>query len=188
MIDGGMQIHVRRHALAVALILGMGWPLAAGAQEIKSAAPAKELVDLVTARKIDSIAARMPGSTDEFVGALVFPNQLVVVWAKTTAPTVLREKLLRHEYRDVYIDLNSASVAESRHFVTDLGADGLKPKPDSKSGPADSNDVGKTSMRFDGNWKEDKMKEADYMKAHAEADEAYATALGALIAELKKPS
>ena len=41
-------------------------------------------------------------------------------------------------------------------------------------------------MRFDGNWKEDKMSEADYTKAHAEADAAYAAATEALIAALKK--
>ena len=41
-------------------------------------------------------------------------------------------------------------------------------------------------MRFDGNWREDKMSEADYMKAHAEGDAAYARAIQALIEELKK--
>ena len=41
-------------------------------------------------------------------------------------------------------------------------------------------------MRFDGNWREDKMSEADYMKAHAEADAAYAKAIQALIDEIKK--
>ena len=43
-------------------------------------------------------------------------------------------------------------------------------------------------MRFDGSWREDKMSEADYMKAHAEADTAYAKAIQALIQELKKAS
>ena len=41
-------------------------------------------------------------------------------------------------------------------------------------------------MRFDGSWREDKMSEADYMKAHAEADAAYAKAIQALIDEIKK--
>jgi hypothetical protein len=158
------------------------------AQEPKSAAPAKELSQLLASRKLDSIAARMPDSREEFVGALAFPGQLMVVWAKTTAPAIVNEKLIRKEYKEVYIDLNSASVVESRHFVTDLGPDGLRFKPEQKQGPADSHDAGAKTMRFDGSWREDKMSEADYTKAHAEADEAYAKAVQALIEELKKAS
>ena len=158
----------------------------ASAQEPKSAAPARELAQLLAAKKLDSIAARMPDTREEFVGALTFPGQMMVVWARTTAPAVVNEKLIRKEYREVYIDLNSASVADSRHFVTDLGPDGLKAKPDQKQGPADSHDLGAKTLRFDGNWRAIKMKEDDYMKAHAEADAAYAKAIQALIDELKK--
>lgn len=156
------------------------------AQEPKSAAPAKELAELLASKKLDSIAARMPDDREEFVGALAFPGQLMVVWARTTAPAVVNEKLIRKEYREVYMDLNSASVVESRHFVTDLGSDGLKAKPATKQGPSDSHDLGTKTMRFDGNWREDKMSEADYMKAHGEADAAYTRAIQALIAEVKK--
>ena len=158
----------------------------AAAQEPKSAGPAKELSQLLASKKLESIAARMPDSREEFVGALAFPGQLMVVWAKTTAPNVVYEKLIKKEYKEVYIDLNSASVVESRHFVTDLGPDGLRSKPEQRQGPADSHDMGAKSMRFDGSWREDKMSEADYMKAHAEADAAYARAVQALIDELKK--
>ena len=158
----------------------------AAAQEPKSAAPAKELAQLLASKKLDSIAARMPDSREEFVGALVIPGQLMVVWAKSAAPAYVNEKLVRKEYKEVYIDLNSASLPESRHFVTDLGQDGLRSKPQQKQGPADTHDLGAKSMRFDGSWREDKMSEADYMKAHAEADEAYAKAVQALIDEIKK--
>ena len=160
----------------------------AAAQEPVSAGPAKELSQLLASKKLESIAARMPGSPEEFVGALAFPGQLMVVWAKTTAPAIVNEKLIRKEYKEVYIDLNSASVVESRHFVTDLGPDGLRAKPEQKQGPADSHDAGNKTMRFDGSWREDKMSEADYMKAHADADAAYAKAVQALIDELKKIS
>ena len=168
------------------VLLAAAASTAALAQEPKSAAPAKELAQLLTSKKLDSIAARMPDNREEFVGALNFPGQLMVVWARTTAPAVVNEKLIRKEYREVYMDLNSASVIETRHFVTDLGPDGLKAKPATKQGPSDSHDLGAKSMRFDGNWREDKMSEADYMKAHAAADEAYARAIQALIDEVKK--
>ena len=158
----------------------------AAAQEPKSAAPAKELAQLLASKKLESIAARMPDSREEFVGALAFPGQLMVVWAKSAAPAYVNEKLVRKEYKEVYIDLNSASIVESRHFVTDLGPDGLKVKPDQKAGPSDSHDAGGKSIRFDGNWREDKMSEADYMKSYSEADAGYARAIQALIEELKK--
>lgn len=157
-------------------------------QDPKSAAPVKELAQLLSSRKIDSIAARMPDSSEEFVGALTFPGSMMVVWAKTTAPSVVREKLLKKEYREVYLDLNSASIVDTRHFVTDLGPDGLRFRPEPRQGPADTHDQGTKSMRFDGNWREDKMSEADYTKAHAAADEAYAKAIQALIDEIKKSS
>jgi hypothetical protein len=158
----------------------------AAAQEPKSAALAKELAQLLASKKQESIAARMPDSMEEFVGALSFPGQLMVVWAKSSAPAYVNEKLVRKEYKEVYIDLNSASILESRHFVTDLGPDGLRFKPEQRQGPADSHDLGAKTMRFDGNWRASKMKEEDYMKAHAEADAAYARAIQALIEEIKK--
>jgi hypothetical protein len=158
----------------------------AAAQEPKSAAPAKELAQLLADKKLESIAARMPDSREEFVGALAFPGQLMVVWAKSAAPAFVNEKLIRKEYREVYIDLNSASIMESRHFVTDLGPDGLRSKPGQKQGPADSHDIAAKTIRFDGSWREDKMSEADYMKAYTEADAAYTKAIQALIEEIKK--
>lgn len=166
------------------LLLVLGAP--AWAQEPKSAALAKELNELLSSRKLDSIAARMPDSGEEFVGALAFPGQLMVVWAKTTAPSLVNEKLIKKEYREVYIDLNSASIVETRHFVTDLGPDGLRARPEQKQGPADMHDMGTKSMRFDGSWREDKMSEADYMKAHSDAEAAYMKAVQALIDQLKK--
>jgi hypothetical protein len=172
----------------LALGLSVSFVSGAAAQEPQSAAPAKELAALLAAKKLDSIAARMPDSREEFVGALAFPGQLMVIWAKTTAPAVVNEKLIRKEYKEVYIDLNSASILDTRNFVTDLGPDGLRARPQQKQGPSDHHDIGAKTMRFDGSWREDKMSEADYMKAHAQADAAYAKAIQALLEELKKVS
>jgi hypothetical protein len=156
------------------------------AQEPKSAAGARELAQLLGSMKLEAIAARLPNSTDEFASAMMFPGQLMVVWAKTVAPERMNERLVKKEYKEVYADLNSASIPASRHFVIDLGADGLKSKPTTKGGAADTHDLDKKSMRFDGSWKEDKMSEGDYMKAYTEADASYAAATEALIAALKK--
>ena len=64
----------------------------------------------------------MPDSREEFVGALTFPGQLMVVWAKTSAPAVVNEKLIKKEYREVYIDLNSASIMRDPPFRDRPGA------------------------------------------------------------------
>jgi hypothetical protein len=158
----------------------------AAAQEPKSAAAAKELVQVLTGKKMDAVAVRAPDSPDTFLAALVFPGQIIVVSAKYAAPPLLNEKLARNEYRDVYIELNSASVLESRFFITDIGADGLKPKRAKKDEPFDVRDAAGKPFNFDGNWREDKMSEADYMKVHAETDERYAQILTALLGEAKK--
>ena len=65
----------------------------------------------------------------------------MVVWAKTVAPERMNERIVKKEYKDAYADLNSASVPESRHFVMDLGADGLKFKPATKGGASDTHDM-----------------------------------------------
>ena len=153
----------------------------------RSAALAKELCALLQQQKLDSVAARHPAAADQFVAALYFPGQLLVVWARTSAPAVLNEKLIRREFRDVYIDLNSASIPESRVMISDGGADGLRAKRDPNQ-PFDSHDAHGKGTRFDGNWREHKMSEAEYMKIYTQADEAYVTALQALLSELKKTS
>ena len=182
---GEMKFFTPMHWILVTALITV-FTVGAAAQEPKSAAPAKELAQLLASKKQESIAARMPDSMEEFVGALSFPGQLMVVWAKSSAPAYVNEKLVRKEYKEVYIDLNSASILESRHFVTDLGPDGLRFKPEQRQGAADSHDLGAKTMRFDGNWRASKMKEEDYMKAHAEADAAYARAIQALIDQIKK--
>ena len=159
----------------------------AAAQDSRSAPLAKELTDLLGQRKLDSVAARHPGTPDQFVAALFFPGQLLVITARTTAPAVVNEKLIRREFRDVYIDLNSASIPESRVMITDGGADGLRPRREPNQ-PFDTHDAAGKSVRFNGNWREQKVSEKDYMTVFSQADEAYVAALQALVAELKKAS
>ena len=100
------------------------------------------------------------------------------------APPLLNEKIAKKDYRDVYIDLNSASVAGSKVFFMDLNADGLVAKPGENLGTDSIEQAGKT-ITFDGDWKKGKMSEAEYLKAFSDADAAYAHALELLIAQLK---
>lgn len=171
-------------SLVVAAVLAAASP--AGAQDGKSAAGAKELAQVLSAKKMDSVAARDPNAADTFIAALTFPGQIILITAKYPAPPLLNEKLAQNNHRDVYIELNSASVPESRLIITDLGADGLRPKKAKRDDPFDSRDLAGKTLAFDGNWREDKMSEADYMKAYAESDEQYARLLSVLVAAAKK--
>lgn len=182
---------MRRFALygtSFVVALGMSAALAspAHAQDPKSAAGAKELAQVLAGKKMDAIAIRAPESADTFFAALVFPGQLIVISAKYAAPPLLNERLARREYRDVYIELNSASVLETRHIVTDLGADGLRARKAKRDDPFDSRELAGKPFAFDGNWREDKISEADYMKVHADADAQYTLVLTALLGEAKK--
>jgi hypothetical protein len=179
-------MEIRFSAASVAALIVLSLLVApAFAQESKSAALAKELTALLDAKKLDSIAARAPSGADQYVAALYFPGQLLVVSARYSSPPVLNEKIARSEFKDVYIDLNAASIPDSKVLITDLGADGLRPKREANM-PFDTQDTNSKGIRFDGNWREDKMSEADYMKAFSEADEAYIHALEVLIGALKK--
>jgi hypothetical protein len=91
------------------------------------------------------------------------------------------------QYRDIYIDLNSASVQSSKVFVSDLGADGLRFDRDG-SNPWDTVDVNGKSYAFDGDWGRAKISRDEYTKAYQTTDEQYTKMLEALVAELKKTS
>jgi hypothetical protein len=155
-------------------------------QASKSAPLAHELAQQLDQAKLEHIAARDPDDPTRFVGAMYFPGlQLITVAGKYSVPVLLNEKLLHHDYKDVYIDLSSASDRASRITVEDLHADGL-PLSRVKEGPPDSFDKGGTSLVFDFDWKKAKLSEDEYMKKISAADEEYAKLLTLLIAEMKK--
>lgn len=158
------------------------------AQDSQSAALAKELVSLLDQMKLDSIAAREM-QPDGYVAALYYPGmQLLVVAAKYKEPVLLNERIAKKEYRDVYIDLNSAGLPKSKCLIMDLGADGLKAKRD-EGKPFDTiENTGGKETAFNSDWKAQKLSEEEYMQAFADADARYAKILQALIAQLKKPS
>jgi hypothetical protein len=160
---------------------------AAAAQESKSAALAKDLTTLLDGAKLTAIAAKDPSDPETFVAAMYFPgSQLLIVSAKYVPAVLLNEKLAKKEYQEIYIDLNSASVASTRVFVEDLGADGLK--PDHPEGTAfDSIDRGGKRSIFDDDWKkEQKLSEEQYAKLFVDADARYSRLLQALITQAKK--
>ena len=173
--------------LAAALIVLVA-PSLLAQQPSKSAALAAEVVKLLDARKLDSIGAKV-AEPDQFVGALYFPGtQLLVVQARYLVPPRMQLYLDEKNYRDVYLDLNSASVLESKIFISDLGANGLQFERRNDNEPFDSVDRDGKSYAFDGDWGRARISRDEYTKAWQTTDGDYVRMLEALLAELKKTS
>ena len=148
-------------------------------QESKSSLLAAETAKLLDAAKLGS---------DEYVGALYFSgSQLLVVKARYIVPERMDANLDAKNYRDVYIDLNSASVAGSKILIADFGANGLQARRRDKQAP-DTVDVGGKSHAFDGDWGKAKLSEQEYTKIFQTSDAEYVRMLEALVAQLKKPA
>ena len=175
------------HAL-LAAVLVLSLTAGASGQDSKSAPLAKQLAAALEGAKLDSLAAADPAHAGTFIAVLFFSgSQMMVVSAKYSVPQLLNDKLAKKDYRDVYIDLNSASIPETKIFIEDLGADGLKAKREENTPFVSYEAAGKRTM-FDGDWKKQKLSEQEYMKLFNTADEQYAEMLTALLAQVKKTS
>lgn len=170
---------------AVAAVAFLAMPVYG--QDARSAAGAKELAQLMEKGQIDSIAASLPNNEGAFVAAMFIPGELMIVSAKYSAPSLLQEKIMKKEFREVYVDLNSAATPKTRVFIEDLNADGLVAKPDDNFG-FDTYENSDGRMSFDGDWKKQKLSEDEYRKKFGEADEQYTQMLRALLSQLKSPA
>ena len=170
--------------VAAVTVLIAGGPAAAQdvpapAQESASAPLARQLAAALEGAQLDSVAAKDSEGADRFVAALFFPGRLLVVSARYEAPVYVEEKIATQNYRDVYIDLNTASITESKVLITDGGADGLR-----AGDAADSSSTGGKLVRFSGDWSGQQLSETDYASLFSEADAGYARMLRALLAEV----
>jgi hypothetical protein len=168
------------------LLVVLIWAGPAYAQDSKSAPLAAELVSAMGAAKLGSIAAKDPATPDVFIGALHLPGlQLLAISGKYQAPALLDERLAKREYREIYIELNSASDPASRVLVTDLGVNGLVARPEGDA-PADTYEAARKATVFNRDWRKQQISEEEYLKVYSEADARYAQMLSALLAQLKK--
>ena len=118
-------------------------------------------------KKLDAIAAKDPGAADAFVAALTFPGQLMVISARYSAPAAAQRaagapgvpRRLHRAQRRVGRWNRGCSSPTSAPTAS-------RPKPAKRDDPIDVRDTAGKAFRFDGNWREDKMSEADYMKMY----------------------
>ena len=174
---------LRRFAVASLLLVV---PAFAAAQESRSSQLATELAMLLDAGKLDSIAAKVEG--DEYVGALYFSgSQILVVKARYSVPERMDVKVADRNFRDVYIDLNSASVPDSKILVADASVNGLQARRGNNQ-PYDTVDMGGKSYAFDGDWDKADLSEQEYTDAFEMSDAEYTRMLEVLVAHLKEIS
>ena len=172
----------RLRGVALAAVVAL-MPAVAHAQDSKSVAPVTELVKVLDSKKLDSFAVK-GASPNEYVGALYFPgSQLLVVGAKFDTPWRADSLLEMKNYRDLYIELNSASMPQSKTFVSDLGANGLRFKKDGNL--FDTADVAGKTFNFDGDWKKAKISQDEYTKTYSSTDAQYVQMVQLLLAALK---
>jgi hypothetical protein len=172
----------------VAVVLALSVPGISAAQDRspRSPGPAATLVKLMAERGIDAAAARDPKEPGRFIAALCFPGtQLLIVSAKYPVPAILEQRLSNREYRDVYMELQSDVTREGRFFVQDMQANGLSPRPE-KGAPIDIvYENGVKGPSFDGDWKAQRLSQAEYEAAFEAADRRYGDLLAALIGGLQ---
>jgi hypothetical protein len=169
-------------ALAVAALC----PAPTAGQESKSEGLARQLAAALDAAQLDSIAAADPATPGVYVGAIYIKGgQLLAVASSYPAPAALDKKLAEKAYRDVYLDLSAFKSDSPRCFVEDMGANGLRSKPDDNQ-PFDSIELDGKRVNLDDEPRRQKMSSEDYQKAYTAADERYSQMLTALLAQLKR--
>ena len=145
----------------------------AQAQPTSSASLVEQLKQLMDDQGLSAIAAQDPSKENHFVAALYFSGrQVLAVSAPYSAPLIMSGMLDNEDYRNVYIDLSSASDPAARFFVDDFGADGLQAGA-ATEGPRDSGKRGGQQVAL------------DVSDLYAQADQDYAEMLRLLIGELR---
>ena len=146
-----------------------------------SAPLAEQLAALMEERQLEAVAGRSAAEDDRFVAAMFIPGQLLVVSARYSAPGTAQLKITNREFREVYMDLNAASIAGTTILITDTQANGLQADDDT----ADMLDRGDGILRFDDDPGEQDLSRDEYRTAFVEADEQYARMLEVLIASAR---
>jgi hypothetical protein len=172
----------RRLTLLVTLTAALATD--AASQDRPTMALAKQLTALMKQRGLDSVAAHVGPSEQRFAAALYLPDQmLIVVAADYSAPALLKERIVLERFRDAYLDLSGASAPSSRVVVQDLGADGLRARPQEGQSVDVYTRGTENAFVFDGDWKRLRLREEAYRATFAEAESEYEQMLRALLAE-----
>ncbi|MGE0812536.1 MAG: hypothetical protein AB7O93_04290 [Vicinamibacterales bacterium] len=160
-------------------------PTLAPGQDLHSAPAVERLVTLMRDAGLQSFATKLDGGPDLYVSAMLFPDvQLLVVLGRHQAPGAIDAKIAAKDYQGAYADHNGSTIREGKLFVMDMQADGLAARPSSGAAFDIAYEDGERETRFDGDWKKQKLSQADYKTRIASIDDRYTKAVEQLIAAL----
>jgi len=168
-----------RVMLLVVLVLGD-----TPAGHAASAASAERLKQLLGTRGAEAIAAEDPEEAGLFVAALLLQGQLLAVAARCNNAEYLRRQLEEQKFRDLYIDLHGCAIPATKFFVQDMGADGLRPQPESGAAPDIVYEKVSRVILLNGDWRKQDLDEKGYLSLFQTLDARYEQMLQRLIAAI----
>jgi hypothetical protein len=155
-------------------------PADAPLQAPSTAVLAKQLVDAMGRGGLDALAVRDPQTPGAAIAVLAIPQSQLLVVAGPYPDAANLDALLTHKmYRDVYSGLQQPSVTQGKLFILDMGCDGLDPTGRENVDVMYEN--AGTQTIFDGDWKKQKLSEAEYQERARGAESRYARLLSALL-------
>jgi hypothetical protein len=148
-----------------------------------STASAERLAKLMESKKLTAVGAEDPSEPGRFVAAQLLARQLLVVAGRCEAVEYLRLQVEKRAFADLYADLHGCAIADTRFFVQDMGANGLRAKP---AGDGLTDVVYEGASRqliLDGDWRRNELDEAGYKRAFEQSDARYDKLLALLAAQ-----
>lgn len=137
-------------------------------------------------RRPDAFAVEDPNHAGRFVAAIYVGGHILAISALHPAPAFVRREITAGNYRQVYSVLSTSANREGRLFVEDVGESGLTPRRD----PSGSFDLtwrdSASETMFDGDWRAQKLSEAEYHRRFAIDEREYLEMLRLLAGPLKK--
>lgn len=155
----------------------------AAAQDTTTAAT--QVAAALNAGHLNAFAAEDPNNPGRFVAALYVGGHILAMAGTYPDPSFLRQRIAAGDHKQAYIDLSSARNRQGRLFVEDYGAPGLR----STRGANEPFDItshdGSRRTLYNGDWRAQKLSEAEYHQRFAADDREYRNMLSVLVAALK---
>ena len=155
----------------------------AAAQDTTTAAT--QVAAALNAGHLNAFAAEDPNNPGRFVAALYVGGHILAMAGTYPDPSFLRQRIAAGDHKQAYIDLSSARNRQGRLFVEDYGAPGLR----STRGANEPFDItshdGSRRTLYNGDWRAQKLSEAEYHQRFAADDREYRNMLFVLVAALK---
>lgn len=153
---------------------------------LASPASAGRLVQLLGSREADAVAAEDSEEPGRFVAALVLSDQLLVVAARCDNVEYLRGQVGRQAFRELYADLHGCAIASTKFFVHDMGADGIRLRPEASKVPDIVYETASRQIVLDGDWRKHDLSESGYVSLCLMLDTRYTDMLELLVAALER--